>query len=385
MADGPRRAEPSRCIRLVMACLAMVVAVACSTTAPPPMPPLPSQTTPASAQPVPRPGVSGTSLTLDGKPWWPIGINAYQLGTNWSVNAGCGAQVDLDDYFGRLQPHSLTRFNVYSTMAVNKHTGQLDFTALDAVFKAAERHGQLLIAVLTSDEGGCENDYFKDYAWYAGGWRTDVSHGLPMTFAAWLDTAVKRWGGSPVLAGWTAVGEPEPSDCFDHHCHWTDRACHPNSANVLRAFFDATGSRIRELDPGSLIFSGHAGGGQCGSRGDEFEMVSASPGLDVLEYHYYEETDYLPGDVYDGLQRRVEQARAVNKPLLVAEIGMEAGSCWTPAQRRQVLGDAITRMRAKGAAGAMFWAFVPDPRLTECTLDIGPDDPLFAMVGTATN
>jgi hypothetical protein len=36
-----------------------------------------------------------------------------------------------------------------------------------------------------------------------------------------------------------------------------------------------------------------------------------------------------------------------------------------------------------GAAGAMFWAFVPDPRPHECTLDIGPDDPLFSMIGAA--
>jgi hypothetical protein len=324
-------------------------------------------------------------LTLDGKPWWPIGLNAYQLGTNWSINAGCGAQVNLDDYFGRLQPHSLTRFNVYSTMAVNKHTGQLDFTALDAVFQAAERHQQLLIAVLTSDEGGCENEYFKDYAWYAGGWRTDVSHDLPMTFPAWLETAVKRWAGSPSLAGWTTVGEPEPSDCADNQCLWTDRTCHPNSANVLRAFFDETGSRIRQLDPGAVIFSGHAGGGQCGSRGDEFALVNASPGVDVIEYHYYEATDYLPGNAYDGLQRRVEQARKLNKPLVVAEIGMEAGSCASLAARKQVLSEAVARMRNKGAAGAMFWAFVPDPRPSECTLDIGPYDPLFAMVGTAAN
>jgi hypothetical protein len=43
---------------------------------------------------MPKVGVDGTSLTLDGRKWWPIGINAYQLGTNWDVNAGCGAQVD---------------------------------------------------------------------------------------------------------------------------------------------------------------------------------------------------------------------------------------------------------------------------------------------------
>lgn len=369
------------CWRLVVICLAATLAVACATT--PPGGPTTGSTSASSAPAAPILGVSGTSLTLDGNPWWPIGINAYQLGTDWSINAGCGAEVDLDAYFGSLQPHSVTRFNAYSSLAVNKHTGQLDFTALDAVFKAAERHGQLLIAVLTADEGACENAYFKDHGWYVDGWRTDISHGVPMTFADWLDTAVKRWRHSPSLAGWTAVGEPEPSECAGNVCHWPDRRCPADSARVLRAFFDATGARIHELDPGAVIFSGHAGGGQCGAQGHEFEMVGASPGLDVLEYHYYEDDDYLPGDVFDGLERRVAQARTLNKPLMVSEIGMEAGSCRPLTSRAKVLLDAVDHMRRLGAAGAGFWAFVPDPRLDECSLDIGPADPLLASVGAA--
>ena len=49
---------------------------------------------------------SADGLALDGEPWWPTGFNAYQLATNWSVNAGCGAMVNLDSYFGALPPHS---------------------------------------------------------------------------------------------------------------------------------------------------------------------------------------------------------------------------------------------------------------------------------------
>lgn len=371
-----------RLLTVVMCLALLIAAVACAA-------PLPEQaSTSETAPPAPRIpalGVSGTSLTLDGEPWWPIGINAYQLATDWSVNAGCGAQVDLDTYFNQLQPHSLTRFNAFASLAVNAHTGQLDFSALDAVVRAAERHGQLLIAVLSSNEGSCEGDTFKDYAWYAGGWRTTITPGLPMTFRAWMDTVVQRWADSPALAGWTAVGEPEPSDCRDPQCHWAQRYCHPDSADVLRAFYDDTGARIRELDPGTTIFSGHAGGGQCGSAGAAFEYVNASPGVDVLEYHFYHGIDYLPGNVFDGLARRTQQARTLNKPLLITEIGMEAGSCGSLDERERVLRAAFTEMRRQGTAGAMFWAFVPDPRPRECTLDIGPADPLMRLVGTAPN
>ncbi|OPE56181.1 beta-mannosidase, partial [Mycolicibacterium diernhoferi] len=214
-----------RLLRIIVSLLAVFLTASCAA-------PSSQSADPASpTAPIPPLGVSGTSLTLDGKPWWPIGINAYQLATDWSVNAGCGAEVDLDAFFSRLQPHSLTRFNAFSSLAVNKHTGLLDFSAIDAVVRAAERHGQLLVAVLSNNEGACEGDSFKDYEWYARGWRTEVSPGTPMTFQAWLDTAVQRWRDSPALAGWTAVGEPEPSECRDPQCDWTRRYCHPDSPN----------------------------------------------------------------------------------------------------------------------------------------------------------
>jgi len=359
-------------------------AVSC---APEPQLPLyPTNSAATSPYPMPKVGVSGTALTLDGRPWWPVGINAYQLGTNWDINAGCGAQVDLDRYFSSLPPHSLTRINVYSSFAVNKRTGRLDFSALDAVFDAALRHNQLLIAVLTGGEGGCENEWFKDYDWYAGGWKYQMSQDAPMPFGDWLKLAVNRWGGSPALAGWTAVGEPEPGVCTDADCGWQTRFCPADSAAVLRTFFDDVGEQIRALDPDALLFSGHTGGGQCGSVGQDYELVAASPGIDVVEYHYYQATDSFPGDTRDGLQRRIEQAHELGKPLMVAEVGVEAGApCTSLAEREQEISLIVGAQRAHGAAGVMFWSYVPDPRLDQCTLDIGPNDPLFRMIGAASS
>ncbi|MFC9760502.1 hypothetical protein [Rhodococcus jostii] len=59
--------------------------------------------------PVPRVQATASGLTLDGRPWWPAGLNAYQLATDWSVNRGCGAEVDLDSFFGSLREGSLSR------------------------------------------------------------------------------------------------------------------------------------------------------------------------------------------------------------------------------------------------------------------------------------
>jgi hypothetical protein len=329
----------------------------------------------------PRVATSATGLTLDGKAWWPIGFDAYQLGTDWSLNEGCGAQVDLDKYFASLPARTVTRFNLYSTFATNKATGETTFERLDKIFDEAADHDQLLVAVLASGEGACEGSQFKDHRWYDQDWDNPPTETTPMPYATWLDTAVARWGSSRALAGWELVGEPEPSNCTDARCSWQKRFCPPDSAQVLRGFFDAAGARLRAMDPDTPIWAGLAGGGQCGTRGEEYHYIALSPGIDVLDYHDYgPRGEALPGTVFDGLRTRIDQARRVGKPLVVAEVGQEAGSCGSLQGRADDLARKLTAQREAGTAGALFWAFVPDPRQGECTLDIGPGDPVFAVL-----
>ncbi|MBP0500581.1 beta-mannosidase, partial [Mycobacterium tuberculosis] len=88
----------------------------------------------------------------------------------WSINRGCGAMVDLDEYFGSLPDGAVTRFNVFQQLAVNKFTGELDFAPLDAVFAAAELHEQMVIPVLVGQDGACEDEQYQDRDRYLGGW-----------------------------------------------------------------------------------------------------------------------------------------------------------------------------------------------------------------------
>lgn len=292
-----------------------------------------------------RVAVINGELMLDGRPWWPSGFDAYELGTNWALNKGCGAQVDLDAYFSALPPRSLTRFDAFASFGT---------TALDAVFAAAQRHGQLLVAVLASGEGACEDNAFKDTGWYVDGWRGP--------YADWLTTAVSRWGASPALAGWELVGEPEPRK---------GNVCPENAAAILRGFFDSAGARLRTLDTDTPIWEGVTGGDQCGIRGEDYVLVGRSPFIDVLDLHDYGATDV-------GL--RLRQAAAIGKPLVVAEMGRFAGSCGSLSDRAADMAAAVAVQRRAGSAGVLFWAFVPDPRAGQCTMDIGPQDPLFEVV-----
>lgn len=336
-----------------------------------------------ATQPTPqaRATTSNQALQLDGTPWWPAGFNAPQLSTRWSVNFGCGAQVDLDQYFAALPPRSLTRVNLFQALSVNKSTGKLDFTASDAVFDAARRHNQMLLPVLAPQDGACDDEQFKERAWYASSWKktTLIPGRSVMSFQKWITTAVNRYKANPVVAGWTVVGEPETSVCSDDSC--LARTCPKDAAKVLRAFMDATGAQIHELDQQRLVFTGFLGGGQCGTAGEDYAYVGASRYLDVLEYHDYGADGVaLPGDVYNGLATRIRQARALGKPLVVAEIGEKAGSCKSLTERRDNIAAKIAGQRRAGTAGALLWASVPDPRESSCTYDIGPDDPLHGTI-----
>ncbi|EOM76739.1 hypothetical protein Rrhod_1858 [Rhodococcus rhodnii LMG 5362] len=325
--------------------------------------------------PAARVQAAGTTLTRDGAPWWPVGLNAYQLATDWSINSGCGAEVDLDRFFGALPAGSLIRFNAFESFARSRVGGGVDYRPIDAVFDAAERHGQLLIPVLTAFDGSCADEVYKDREWFVSGWR-EPEPGTDFSYEGWVNAAVDRWKGSPTIAMWELIGEPEPL---------VGEQCPPDAGEVLRRFVDDVGAIVRGIDPAHPITVGTVGAGQCGTAGEEFADLLRSPYVDVAQYHDYEADGVpLPGSGADGLEARLRQSRDVGKPLLVAEIGQNAaasGACATPSARFADVRRKIDGQREAGTAGALFWAFVPDPRIDECTFDIGIDDPLISLVG----
>ncbi|MCE5291219.1 MAG: beta-mannosidase [Nocardiaceae bacterium] len=339
----------------------------------------------ASAPPaVPVVTAQGTTLRLNGVDWWPAGINAPELLTRYALNEGCGAQVDLDAFFAATPPHALIRFNLFQHLVIDKKSQSFDFSAADAVFRAAERARRLILPVLSPQDGRCDDQVFKQRLWYVDGWRRlSPGTGQLVSYADWVSIAVARYRSSPVVAGWELIGEPEPSVCLDLEC--TQRSCPADAATLMRRFADDAGVLVRSADPRRLIFAGFLGGNQCGTSAGDYVTVGRSRYVDVLSYHdYFDSGTVLPGDASSGLAARLRQARQLSKPLLVAEIGAVAGSCRSLEDRRVALSKTMSGQRAAGTAGGLVWAYVPDPRLTECTYDIGPADPLFAEIHTQT-
>ncbi|HXX91863.1 MAG TPA: hypothetical protein VEI83_16720 [Acidimicrobiales bacterium] len=336
---------------------------------------------------------SDGQLMLDGRPYHFVGVNAYEIATAWGVNGSCGTMVSdqqLDQLFGSLPPNSLVRFWAWEgSMAVNIHTHQLDWSALDRIFATATRFHQRLLVVIAGQSGACDAGNWKDPAWYSGGFSQVVDpNGLtPLSYWDYLQAIVNRYKASPALGMWEPISEPEastcppqyqPSDCGGHQTCPDEAA----AARAMRSFFDAVGGEIHALDPVHLVESGTIGSGQCGTSGPDYETVSASRGIDVLSYHDYNGPIPIGGDQWNGLALRFGEASALRKPIIGGEIGLTAGTgpdCATPAARADQFTIKETAQLQAGSSGLLVWDWEPGPP-SDCTFDTYPGDPLMGVI-----
>jgi mannan endo-1,4-beta-mannosidase len=338
---------------------------------------------------------SGSTLMLHGHAYRFTGVNAYELGTLWSVNAGCGTQLSdpqLDAFFGSLRADSVVRFWAFQSMGVNRATRALDFRGLDRVFRAAERHGQRLIPVLGEQAGVCDDGHWKDRSWYAGGYTkrfNDDKRGLNVVpYKTWVTAVVNRYKGSAALGMWEPVNEPEATNCtrgvIGAACYKNHPPCPVGAASALRSFFDAVGGQIKKLDPKHLVASGVMGSGQCGAQGAEYALVHASPGIDVATFHDYgKETTAVPA----ALTQRLQQAQALSKPLISEEVGVHSSpdhssACPEPVVRASLMQQKLTSQLNAGSRGFLVWNYGPGA-VAGCSYDVPSGDPTLTLLSTA--
>lgn len=336
----------------------------------------------------------GTMFVLHGREHRFVGVNAYSLATAWGQNMGCGGPVDPDALFADLPDRSAVRLWAWQgSMATNPSTGLRDWRGLDRVVEAAERHGVLLIMSLTSQGGNCDDGHWKDAAWYGGGYRLRYNaDGYAVTTTSYWDYVgeiVGRYAGSPAIAVWEPVNEPEASECAPGYSSWRcfghaecpDRRV---ATAALRSFFDAVGKEIKRIDPNHLVGSGVLGTGQCGTAGGDYATVHASRGIDVTSYHDYGAPgEAVPGDAWNGLRARLDQSRALGKPLIVGEVGIEAANgvagCPGLDRRARQLREKLDGMFGAGVGAVLVWNFMTRPN-PGCTFDVSGNDPAFGML-----
>jgi hypothetical protein len=135
------------------------------------------------------------------------------------------------------------------------------------------------------------------------------------------------------------------------------------------------GGLIKSIDANHLVSLGTIGSGQCGTAGDDYAYVHALPQIDLCEYHDYWDPAPIPGDQWNGLQMRIDQCNALNKPLFIGEVGVRPNDVGGTLQHRaDVIRAKIAAQSAAGIDGFLAWAW-SNLGSTLDNFDIGPNDP----------
>jgi mannan endo-1,4-beta-mannosidase len=343
---------------------------------------------------------SGQNLEVGGVPTKFSGVDAYEIATDWGVNAGCGEMetpAQIASLFSSLAPNSIVRFWAFQgDLATNIHTHQIDWAPIDEVFYLAALYHVYLIPSITDQGGTCDGQHWQDQSWYSGGYKdvfnnasdTDGSGVTPMSYWTYLQDIVTRYANSPALGMWEPISEAEASTCAANYqpLNCSGHQTCPDEAVAaadLRSFFTAVGGEIHSLDPGRLVEEGLLGGSQCGTAGWLFQSVGASPGVDVLSVHDYYGATAVGGNPVDGLNTRFSQAAALDKPIITGEAGIVAGygpTCESLSQRATDMAGKMTAQFASGSSAFLIWDWTPAP-LGPCSYNTGPGDPLMSILG----
>jgi mannan endo-1,4-beta-mannosidase len=370
---------------------------------------------PASATPAatsggyPVIGVDGSQLTLNDVPHVFVGMDAYEVGTVWGTNRGCGSELSdaqLDQMFTSLPPGSLFRIWAFQgAIATNAQTHELDWRPLDRVFTHAAAHHQLLVVSLAGLGSGCDHTPWQDINWFNGGFQTDTSANSPtvgsgstlvdnLTYSQFVQAIVSHYAGNPALGMWEPINEGEAATCTNaslmDYCEVTN-SCPDEAAaeQALYFFFTTVGQQIHAIDPKHLVESGTLGGPNCGMQGADFAKLAQSPGIDVLDYHDYFATALGGDDPADSVATRIAQAQAVGKPIIAGEAGATAGSgvagCPDVQTRTTALMAKLQAQAPLGLDGFLVWNYTDDDTTNRCSLDVHPGDPLLAALTAYAN
>lgn len=305
-----------------------------------------------------------------------------RVGDRLRGDNGCGTDIhtSTDAFFASLPTGTVVRFwamQPFWTASDNTpDPGSLTWGPLDNVFATAAKYGDKLIPVLANQWGDCDGvdeapGVQLGHAFYSGGYRSNTSEG-PLPYWQWVKDIVARYASSPAVYAWEPVNEPQVCDVSE-----------AQATTDLTSFFTAVGGEIHTLAPGSKVESGFLGTGTCGLENGDYQTVGASPGLDILTYHdYYAATTPVGGDQSNGIAVRVAQAKALGKPIIAGEMGIEAGtSCSvTLAQRAADYSAKISAQSALGVAGFMLWDWYPGSTSSCVYENIQAGDPSLALL-----
>ena len=319
----------------------------------------------------------GTQLVLDGRPYRFTGLNIYNANSRdncwYSLGFDDGA---LDASLNAIGP-AQNAFRAWFFQSLATRNGLRDWSAFDHTLAVAAAHHQRVVFTLANQWGSCEESptpVYKDEEWYRSGYRTVVRSGT-VSYRAWVAEVVARYRDDPTILMWQLMNEAE-NQVADQH-----PAC--GSPATLKAWADDMSGLIKAIDSNHLISLGTIGGGQCGAVWNDYETLHSSQNIDLCEYHDYGAAAApLPGDEWNGLQVRIRQCRALNKPVFVGETGILLSEAGGSTLTRSLYIKAKLRAQLDlGVVGELLWAWNNEPVLLT-TFDVGARDPALTVLSS---
>jgi hypothetical protein len=324
---------------------------------------------------------AGSALLVDGQPFRFTGLNIFNANSiNNSCWGGLGADGGLDEALTAIGPGQ-TVFRAWFFQPLATSNGARDWSAFDHTLAVARQHGVRVIATLGNFWNDCEGSAvparYRTESWFRTGYRLQRAAGLPATYREFAAEVVSRYRNDPTIMAWQLMNEAStPSDDGSG-------ACTRTSAATLRAFTQDMAAMVKSIDAQHLLSLGTVGGGECGTRGAEYLVVHAVPGIDLCEMHDYgPATEAIPMNRENGLAARLAQCRSLNKPLFMGETGMEISPTLSAEQRASALRARLSAEFQAGVVGTLIWDWCSEARHSCHGYEVGADDPTLLLLGT---
>lgn len=316
---------------------------------------------------------SGTQLLLDRQPYRFTGLNIYHANSDGWCSYPWGSGDELDTALSEIGPGKRV-FRAWFFQPLATTNGIRDWSAFDHTLAVAAAHGVRVIATLTDQWGECgastgETSYYKTASWYTAGY-TQVDAGMLASYRDWVAEVVARYKDDPTVMAWQLINEAEVKTVVGP-------ACAPSAHEILKSWATDVSGLVKSIDANHLVSLGTIGSGQCGASGSDYKTLHDVPSIDLCEYHDYNSpTVPMPGDIYNGLQLRIDQCNALNKPIFVGEMGIIPAAVGGTLQGRANAFQAkLDAQFAADVRGILAWAWVSTDAYV-----IGPGDPVLDVL-----
>jgi mannan endo-1,4-beta-mannosidase len=331
-----------------------------------------TQTAPAASPFVTR---QGTQLYADGQPYRFIGLNIFNANSMNNCWYTMGTGSGLDSSLSAIPGQNVFRAWFFQQEATPN--GVRDWSAFDHTLAVAKAHGERVMVTLADEWGSCEDGLYKNEGWYQSGYRTAIAPGSTEPYRDWVAAMVNRYRNDPTIMAWQLMNEAEDSTTV------FQSACSGTADATLISWATDMASLVKGADTNHLLSLGTLGTGQCGTG--DYGALHAVSDIDLCESHdYAEPMSPMPGDQWHGLQARINQCAALNKPLFMGETGIS--SVGTLQQRASLFQAKFSAQFSAGVVGELVWAWREASQGGSSATDyrVGPGDPILSLFASAS-